>query len=116
VGEFSHDLTGWWWTEQETGPIVAGQTAVPEDFTTLRADPNPFNLTTVIRYQMPDARQVNLKIFDIAGRLVATLVDGWSEAGSHTATFDGSGLASGIYLAKLQAGEYFARQKLVLIK
>jgi hypothetical protein len=82
----------------------------------LKVGPNPFNPTTAISYELRAASRVNLKVYDTAGRLVAILVDGQQEAGSHQATFDGSHLASGIYLAKLQAGESSAVQKLVLLK
>jgi hypothetical protein len=78
--------------------------------------PNPFNPTTALSFKLQAASQVSLKIYDTAGRLVVTLVDGWRDAGTHSATFDGSMLASGIYLAKLQAGEVSSVQKLVLMK
>jgi hypothetical protein len=79
-------------------------------------DPNPFNPTTDIKYQMPDARQVSLRVYDTAGRLVATLVDGWREAGEHAVTFDGSMLASGMYFVQMQAGEYSGVKKIMLLK
>jgi hypothetical protein len=85
-------------------------------FVLYSAYPNPFNPTTEIRYQMPDARKVNLKVYDTAGRLVATLVNGWQEAGSHEVTFDGSKLASGIYLYSLMAGDQVVTGKMVLMK
>ena len=59
---------------------------------------------------------VGLRVYDTAGRLVATLVDEWKLAGKHQAIFDGSGLPSGIYLARLQAGDFSQVQKLVLMK
>ncbi|HEX7344113.1 MAG TPA: T9SS type A sorting domain-containing protein, partial [bacterium] len=78
--------------------------------------PNPFNPTTAISFELRDASFVNLRIFDTAGRLVAELVNGWREAGSHEVTFDGSALPSGIYLARLTAGDYSRVQKLALLK
>jgi flagellar hook assembly protein FlgD len=71
---------------------------------------------TALSFELQAASLVTLKVYDTAGRLVTTLVDGWREAGTHEMTFDGSKLASGIYLAKMQAGEFTAVQKLVLIK
>jgi hypothetical protein len=90
----------------------------------LKVNPNPFNPSTAISYQLQAASRVSLKVYDTAGRLVATLVEGWREAGTHEATFDGSGLASGFYLAKLEAVELSGSgatptirvQKLVLLK
>jgi hypothetical protein len=78
--------------------------------------PNPFNPTTAISYKLQAPSWVSLKVYDISGRLVATLVDGWREAGTHQVTFDGSNLAAGIYLLKMQAGDYSVVQKLVLVK
>jgi hypothetical protein len=85
------------------------------------ASPNPFNPSTAISYELRAASQVSLKVYDIAGRLVATLVDGWREAGSHQVTFDGSNLSTGIYLLMMQASgsgttPTTAVQKMVLVK
>ncbi|TKJ37243.1 hypothetical protein CEE37_14110 [candidate division LCP-89 bacterium B3_LCP] len=74
----------------------------PERFSLLQAHPNPFNPLTAISYQLPDANLVNLSVYDISGCLVAELVNGWRDAGVHEVTFDGSGLASGIYLYHLE--------------
>lgn len=78
--------------------------------------PNPFNAITVLSFQLPVASHTKLGVYDIAGRLVATLVDGWRQAGRHEVTFDGSKLASGIYIARLKAGDYIGVQKPVLLK
>jgi parallel beta-helix repeat protein len=65
--------------------------------------PNPFNPTTMISYQLPNDAKVTLKVFDILGREVVTLVDGEVVAGTHTTTFDGSRLSSGIYFVRFMA-------------
>ena len=78
--------------------------------------PNPFNPITAINYQLSADRHVRLQVFDITGQRVATLVDGWRETGSHEVTFDGSQLASGIYIYRLEAGEFEANGKMVLLK
>jgi hypothetical protein len=95
----------------------------PYEFSLEQNRPNPFNPITVIRYQIPDARNVNMKVYDTAGRLIATLVDGRQQAGTHQAVFDGSRLASGLYFVKLQAaegpfgaGDYTAVRKMMLVK
>jgi hypothetical protein len=83
--------------------------------------PNPFNPSTAISFQLSADSHVVLRVFDISGRLVVTLVDGWREAGTHEVTFDpkgagGSGLAAGVYVYRLMAGEFTASGKLVLLK
>jgi hypothetical protein len=78
--------------------------------------PNPFNPTTAINYQLSTFSQVNLKVYDTAGRLIATLVDGWRDAGSHQVTFDGSNLASGVYLYRLESGGTVSVGKIMLLK
>jgi len=82
----------------------------------LKAFPNPFNPSTALSYQLSANSYVTLKVYDTAGRLVATLVDGWRKAGRHEATFDGSKLPSGIYLYTLSADEHTATGKIVLLK
>jgi hypothetical protein len=65
--------------------------------------PNPFNPSTNISYQLPEAARVTLKVYDMLGREVAKLVDREVVAGNHTATFDGSRLSSGIYFVRFMA-------------
>jgi hypothetical protein len=75
----------------------------PAAFELFTPSPNPFNQMTDIRYQMAENRYVSLKVYDTAGRLVTTLVDEEQLPGNYTATFDGEGLAAGIYMVKLEA-------------
>jgi hypothetical protein len=78
--------------------------------------PNPFNPTTTIRFTLPASQFVTLRVFDIVGNEVATLVDGRKSSGSHVVEFDGAGLASGIYFCRLEAGQFVETKKLVLMK
>lgn len=78
--------------------------------------PNPFSGTTRIRYVLDNPADVTLKVYDIMGRLVASLVAEPQRAGEHEALFDASGLASGIYLYRLQAGEQMQVGQMVLMK
>ncbi|TKJ36829.1 hypothetical protein CEE37_14685 [candidate division LCP-89 bacterium B3_LCP] len=75
---------------------------IPEKSALVSCYPNPFNPTTVISYKLQDARFVRLQIYDISGRLVAELVNGWRDAGVHEVMFDGSNLASGLYVYRLK--------------
>lgn len=79
--------------------------------------PNPFNQATTIRYELPAPAQIKLEVFDNAGRRVATLADGWQGSGVHQASFDGSRLASGNYVCKLETDRQSATAiKMVLLK
>jgi hypothetical protein len=69
-----------------------------------------------VQISLPAAAGVKLSIYDIRGRLVASLVDGYRDAGVHEAHFDAAGLPSGIYCARLDAGSRRAVQKLVLLR
>jgi hypothetical protein len=82
----------------------------------LKVNPNPFNPSAAISYQLSAISHVSVKVYDTAGRLVTTLADGWQEAGSHQVTFDGSRLSSGLYFVKMQAGDFSGVQKLILLK
>lgn len=88
----------------------------PKEFMLLQNYPNPFNPTTSISYQLPTSGSVSLKVYDVLGREVATLVDGMKQRGTNTVTWDARGKASGIYIYKLTAGEYSALKKMILMK
>jgi len=78
--------------------------------------PNPFNPTTSIIFDLPVASSVSLTVSDILGREVATLVNGNRSAGRHLVTFDASELASGIYFYRIDAEDFYAVKKMVLVK
>ncbi|MAL18962.1 MAG: hypothetical protein CL670_04670 [Balneola sp.] len=88
----------------------------PESFQLLQNYPNPFNPSTQIRYSLPNATEVKLSVYNMLGQSVATLVDGRQNSGWHTAFFDASGLSSGLYIYRLQAGGFMSTKKLMLIK
>jgi len=89
---------------------------IPQKLTLYPCYPNPFNPITVIRFSLPHTELAKLTIYDITGRKVQVLANEVFNAGEHRVTFDGSGLASGVYFYRLQAGEYSAVQKMVLLK
>lgn len=89
---------------------------IPKEFNLSQNYPNPFNPLTKINYSVPQNITVTLKVYDILGRLVKTLVNEYQNAGSYIVTFDGSGLASGIYFYKLEAGDFVQSKKMVLVK
>jgi len=78
--------------------------------------PNPFNPSTTIKYQILENGMVTLKIFNILGEEVATLVNGFKNAGRYEVKFDASNLASGVYVYRLSAGDFNASHKMLLLK
>jgi hypothetical protein len=78
--------------------------------------PNPFNPTTVIEFVLPKPDRVTLKVYNALGQEVATLVDGMKGAGIHTTKFDGSSLASGLYIYQLKTSDLTSTQKMLLVK
>lgn len=78
--------------------------------------PNPFNPSTVINFAIVDAGQVELKIYDVLGNEVKTLVNDFMQPGNYSVTFDAAGLASGVYIYKITAGKFSAVKKLTLLK
>ncbi len=78
--------------------------------------PNPFNPITTISFSLPKASHVKLTVYDLQGRAVTELVNGMREASVHTVTWDASHLTSGIYLYRLNAGQFTASGKMVLLK
>ncbi len=90
--------------------------ARPDLLRLIGASPNPFNPTTTVRYELATAGKVRLEVFDALGRRVRTLVDETKLAGSHTATFDGAGLATGVYLVRLTAAGNTAVQRVTLVR
>ena len=78
--------------------------------------PNPFNPVTTIRFSLPETKDMVLRVYDMLGNEVATLVNGRKSAGSHTVVFDGSLLPSGVYYYRLQADGFSTVRRLMLIK
>ena len=95
---------------KETSSIVTDRFLLEQNY------PNPFNPSTVIRFQIKDSRFTTLKVHDILGKEVATLVNENLKAGTYEVTFDGAGLSSGIYFYKLEANNFTEIKKAVLIK
>jgi flagellar hook assembly protein FlgD len=78
--------------------------------------PNPFNPTTNISYSLPESERVRLTIYDLSGRRVAELADGFQSAGNHTVSWNASNMASGIYIYRLRAGGSTFTKKMILVK
>lgn len=91
-------------------------TQILQQFSLSQNYPNPFNPNTTIRYSIPKASFVNIRIYDILGREVKTLVNEQKQAANYSINFNGNNFASGIYLYRMQAGNFIQTKKLVLLK
>jgi hypothetical protein len=106
-----HPLLQWWLTGVEDRPD-----GIPEATSLMQNYPNPFNPTTDIQFQIAASAPVRLSVFDLTGREVAVLVDEKKGPGSYEVTFDASRLASGVYLYRLQSGDFVETRRMILLK
>ena len=94
--------------------ITAAQT--PAEYKLSENYPNPFNPSTIISYQLPKDGVVTLKVYDVLGREVKTLINGYKTAGNYSVSFDASKLASGIYFYQIRSGNYISTKKMMYMK
>ncbi|MGD8782489.1 MAG: family 43 glycosylhydrolase [Ignavibacteria bacterium] len=105
--------------EIDDAPTSVGdinENIIPNDFKLEQNYPNPFNPTTKIRYSVGKASKVTLKVFDILGRDIETLVNKVNSTGEHTVEFNGNNLSSGIYFYQIRANEFIETKKFILQK
>ncbi len=107
------DLT--WYPEIATA-VQKIPNSLPVQFNLSQNYPNPFNPSTEIKYNIPKSGMVTLKVFNMLGQEVATLVNEQQSAGSYRINFNASKLASGVYLYKLQSGNFSVTKKMMLLK
>ena len=112
--------SGYWYINQ-TLVGIADRQVIPKKFELFQNYPNPFNPATTINYSIPafetgHAPSVHLKVFDILGREVASLVNETKTPGNYKVNFNASNLASGVYFYRLQAGNFIQTKKMILMK
>ncbi|MCA9785499.1 MAG: T9SS type A sorting domain-containing protein [Candidatus Cloacimonetes bacterium] len=100
---------------QTTG-LIPGETRLPSDFGLRANTPNPFNPATLIHFSLEDAQHASLRIFDLRGRLVSSLLDGPQAPGAHSLRFDASALPSGTYLCLLETPSGHSSLRMTLLK
>ena len=89
---------------------------LPTTYDISDAYPNPFNPVTNFEYTMPEDGMVQVAVYDISGRMVAELVNGYMSAGTYPVTWNADNLSSGVYMLQMIAGEFLAVQKVMMIK
>jgi hypothetical protein len=97
-------------------PVESEIANIPSEFILLQNYPNPFNPSTKISWQSPVSGHQTLKVYDVLGNEVATLVNEFRNAGSYEVDFNASALSSGVYFYKLQAGSFIQTKKMILMK
>lgn len=102
---------------RDTGTVAINEGNIETmNYSLSQNHPNPFNPTTNIEYQIPDREFITLKIFDVLGREVLTLVNEQKEAGMHTVKFDASNMTSGIYFYQIRANNFVTTKKMLLLR
>ncbi len=96
--------------------VINQNTGIPSAYGLSQNYPNPFNPVTNIEYAIPAAGYVDLKVFDMLGREVETIVNSFQQAGNYKAVFAGNNLPSGVYMYKLTAGGFIETKKMLMIK
>ena len=110
-----------WYVEDVRVPVsdvaaVEQIDATPGNFTLEQNYPNPFNPSTEITFTLPQASQVSLRVYNLLGQEIATLVDAFRNAGTHRVSFEASNLPSGMYIYRLESGSHSATRKMMLSK
>ncbi len=115
----STEIAATWNQDIPCGTLVSvpnTNNQLPQKYSLEQNYPNPFNPTTNITFALPKAGNITLKVYDILGREVMTIVNSYVNAGTHIVPFDASSLSSGVYIYKINAGEFTDSKKMVLIK
>ena len=89
---------------------------LPIAYALMQNYPNPFNPSTTIQFALPKDGRVSIKIFNLLGKHIATLIDGYQYAGYHEVTFNADSFASGIYFYQMTAGSVVQTKKMLLMK
>ncbi len=122
---FINDAVGWAVgtggsiVKTTTGGVTAIENdnkSIPTDFSISQNYPNPFNPNTKIKYQIPELSFVTLKVYDVLGNEIMTLVNGEESAGKYKVEFDATGLPSGVYFYSLQTGDFINTRKMIILR
>jgi hypothetical protein len=121
IGKSSNTINqnqiGFWYAYQQTTITdVEDEEIIPTVFKLEQNYPNPFNPSTKIKFAVPEKSNVLIKVYDILGSEVTTLVNKEMDAGWYENNFNAAGLSSGIYLFRMEAGSYISTKKMILLR
>ena len=115
------DNGGWWFSIDISGALSIDDISLPMEYALRQNYPNPFNPITTIRYDLPEAGHVNVVIYDMMGHQIKQLISGTEDAGRKSVVWDstndyGKPVSAGVYMYRIQTGEYIQTKKMVLLK
>lgn len=116
VGNIFFDISNTNFSISNQVNVLNNNTGIPAEYALSQNFPNPFNPSTKINFDLPENGNVTLKLMDISGKEVATLVNSKFSAGSYSFTFDGRGLSSGVYFYRLKTDKFSMTKRMVLVK
>jgi len=116
VEVMSDDRTYWVDSMKVITGVSEESDEIPTEFLLAQNYPNPFNPSTSINWQLPVRSQVTLKVYNILGSEIATLVNEEKPAGTYEATWQAANLPSGVYFYRIQAGSFISTRKMLLLK
>jgi hypothetical protein len=121
ISQDEEERKGIFWIGHDsiTGTITSSPVAVEEDaaaFSVAQNAPNPFNPTTTISFTIPEAGNVSVEVFNVAGQKIDTIANELMSAGNHSVTWDASGFSAGVYFYTVKSGEFFETMKMTLLK
>ena len=106
----------WWENQTLVNVIYDNSESIPDEFLLEQNYPNPFNPSTTINYSIAHNGIVSLKVYDVLGNEIVTLVNEEKQAGNYVVEFGANGLTSAIYFYKLQSGDFIGTKKMLLLK
>jgi len=116
IDSLLHDFNNWVDSAFIVTDVHKDQNNLPSGFELYQNYPNPFNPSTTIRFFLPRTEHITLKIFNVLGDEITTLVNGEMPAGEHSIIYNIKNLSSGVYLYRLQAGQFIDQKKMVVVK
>ena len=112
----NNHYSGFWYVYRQSTLTGVDDETIPKTYRLEQNYPNPFNPATVIKYGVPERCMVLIKIYDVLGNEILTLVNGEMEAGWYETNFSAARFSSGVYIYRMQAGSYQNTKKMILVK